>query len=212
MGDPSALRFVPASIASTPIDWSRIPEATKKKFLERWGYDWMNEVDRPLPTTIADLAKTFDESKFFGYFSSDLCEIIMDISEFGLQAAPDQDIAGPRFYMKYLEQVWYLLFIPGKRDCIMGNSPDIAIKDEDEDERQVADEVALAQQFDARLEQDVSRGLATLVKYSQKLGGWSASTLESTLESAQYAEAIMTLPHSHPAQRELFASMFRTIR
>lgn len=34
MGDPSDHRFVPPSIANTPIDWSRVPEATKKQLLD----------------------------------------------------------------------------------------------------------------------------------------------------------------------------------
>jgi hypothetical protein len=47
----------------------------------------------------------------------------MDISEFGLQAVPGLRIqAGPRFYMRYLEQVWFLLFVTGSRDCISCNS------------------------------------------------------------------------------------------
>jgi hypothetical protein len=50
----------------------------------------------------------------------------MDISEFGLQAAAGPGMQfGPRFYTKYLEQVWFILFMPGKRDCISGYSHDI---------------------------------------------------------------------------------------
>ena len=40
--------------------------------------------------TVADLAKMFDKSKFFGYFEMNLCTLLMDISEFGFQATPDQ--------------------------------------------------------------------------------------------------------------------------
>jgi hypothetical protein len=47
MGDPSSLRLVPADSASIPIDWSRVPEAMKKFFLEGWGYDWETEEERP---------------------------------------------------------------------------------------------------------------------------------------------------------------------
>jgi hypothetical protein len=50
----------------------------------------------------------------------------MDISEFGLEAtAPTgRSIAqvGPRFYMTYVDEVWFFLFAPGKRDCIVGSS------------------------------------------------------------------------------------------
>ena len=54
----------------------------------------------------------------------------MDISELGLK---DQQASGvlPRFYMKYLEAVWFILFFPGKRDSMSGNSSDI---DHDADE------------------------------------------------------------------------------
>lgn len=86
MGDFSYLRYLPPSEANIPIDWSRIPEASKE-FLLSWAYDWKKRVTRPLPATIADLAKWFDKSKFFGYFESKLCTAIMDISEFGLKPA-----------------------------------------------------------------------------------------------------------------------------
>ena len=67
MGDPSSLRLVPDSCASIPIDWTRIPEASKKYLLDHWGY--YREADKPLPATIGELAKMFDESKFFGYMT-----------------------------------------------------------------------------------------------------------------------------------------------
>ena len=57
MGTPSYLCLVPASIANIPIDWTRVLESSKKKLLEGWAYDWENGVDRPLLTTVADLAK-----------------------------------------------------------------------------------------------------------------------------------------------------------
>jgi len=86
MGDRSTLRLVPTSSASIPIDWSRVPEKMKKFLLERWGYDQENEVESPqLPATIGDLAKMFDESKFFGYMGPELCTLLLDISEFGLR-------------------------------------------------------------------------------------------------------------------------------
>src|SRR5258705_850198 len=109
MGDPSYLRYVPPSVANIPINWSRVPEASKEHLL-LWAYDWEKQVNRPLPETIADLAKWFDKSKFFGYFRPELCIAIMDISEFGLKPAELEDLGipvGPRFYMKYLKQVWY---------------------------------------------------------------------------------------------------------
>jgi hypothetical protein len=149
MGDPSSLRLVPASSASTPIDWTCIPEASKKLLLDGWGYDWENEVERPLPATVGDLAKMFDESKFFGYMRPDLCTLLMDISAFGLKAQVLDSDGPPRFYMKYLEQVWFILFMPWKRDGISGFSPDVS--DHEEDQRMIAEEIELAQNFDLKL-------------------------------------------------------------
>src|SRR6266545_7814206 len=49
--------------------------------------------------------KWFGEQKLFGYFDPSVCTLLMDISEFGLQAAPDQAMqAEPRFHMDYLDQ------------------------------------------------------------------------------------------------------------
>ena len=78
----SFLRYVPPSVARIPIDWTRVPEASKEH-MELWAYDSRKRVTRPLPATIADLAKSI---KFFGYFELKLTTL------------------------KYLEQVWYLLF------------------------------------------------------------------------------------------------------
>ena len=258
MGNFSYLRFVPASIANIPIDWTRVPEASKEEIL-RWAYDWKNKVNRPLPTTVADLANYFDKSKFFGYLGPELCTLLMDISEFGLKAAPGQfKRAGPRFYMKYLDQVWFLLFTPGERDCIVGNSEDIIrredeadmedketeeseedkdqkdkeneenAKDKDDNEEEEeedeededdvedyeekipAEELDLAQKFDARLEREISTGMVKFnVKFTKKLGGWDASMLQDNLLFAQYADAILTLPGSHPAKRALLADIFK---
>jgi hypothetical protein len=153
----------------------------------------------------------FDESKFFGYFEPGVYTLLMDISEFGLQAAPDQVMrAGPRFYMNYINQVWFLLFAPGKRDCIMGHSDDIIRKTDEEDmyERRAAEEIVIAQKFDVKLEQDVSRGMARLVNMTNNLGGWDASMLQGNLQFAQYAEAILMLPGSHPAHMALVDNIF----
>ena len=114
MGDPSSLRFVPAPGSTIPINWDRVPEASKKALLDHYGYDREPRTTKPLPETVADLAKMFDERKFFGYFVTDILTILLDISEFGLQAATPtgQSIVqvGPRFYMTYLEEVWFFLF------------------------------------------------------------------------------------------------------
>ncbi|KAM6499156.1 hypothetical protein JOM56_004664 [Amanita muscaria] len=150
----------------------------------------------------------FDEAKFFGYLTSGILTVLMDISEFGLKPTPLVHCqVGPRFYMKYLDQVWFFLFAPGTRECIMGNSDDIVRNAKDYDdglwEKMAADETAMAQTYDVRLEREVSLGMDKLVKFTKKLGGWTATTVQSSLENTQYVEAIMTLPYSHPAHRGL---------
>ncbi|EDR13860.1 uncharacterized protein LACBIDRAFT_321480 [Laccaria bicolor S238N-H82] len=142
MGDPSYLRLVPSSSATIPIDWTKVPEASKKFLLEGWGTDYSGtETDtesdsdserikrRPLPGTISDLAKMFDESKFFGYMTPELCTLLLDISEFGLVKPRLTETVGlpvgPHFYMKYLSEIWFVLFVPGQRDGITGYSPEI---------------------------------------------------------------------------------------
>jgi hypothetical protein len=219
MGDPSSLRLVPASSASTPIDWTLVPEASKKILLDGWGYDWDNEVKRPLPATVGDLVKMFDESKFFGYYTPTLLTLLMDISEFGLKTVAGQSTqVGPRFYMKYLEQVWFFLFMPGKRDCISGYSHDVIEKyddgydDEEENKRILAEEIKMAQKFDLKLTREVSQGAAEFVGITKKLGGWDASTINQDLAAAQYVEAIQTLPISHPAYQGMMEAVMSSIR
>ncbi|KAF8348818.1 hypothetical protein F5887DRAFT_947668 [Amanita rubescens] len=220
MGDPSSLRFVPAPGSTIPINWARVPEATKKALLKLYGYDWENRTTKPLPETVADLAKMFDETKFFGYFRPEVLTILMDISEFGLQAAatPTSLQAGPRFYMTYIGEVWFFLFAPGERDCIVGHSGRITreIEEDDDDDdddyetKRAANETAIAKEFDVKLEREVSRGMACLVGHTNKLGGWEASTAKSDLEFSQYATAIMGLPRSHPMYRDLMQNVFRS--
>ncbi|KAF8346671.1 hypothetical protein F5887DRAFT_1101022 [Amanita rubescens] len=184
----------------------------KKALLDKYGYDWENETTRPLPETIADLAKMFDESKFFGYFESDILTVLMDISEFGLKAATPTGPTcrvGPRFYMTYVDEVWFFLFVPGKRDCIIGHSGRITRKIKDYNKTEwAAEETAMAKEFDVKLEQEVSRGMAMAIDYTKKLGGWEASKAQSTLEYSQYTDAIMGLPTSHPMYRALIHDMF----
>jgi hypothetical protein len=160
MGDPSDLRLVPESSASIPIDWTRIPEATKKYFLQSWGYDWENDVQRSLPATIGELAKMFDEGKFFGYMCPKLCTLLMDISEFGLEAQQASGVF-PRFYMKYLEAIWFILFLPGKRDGISGYSPNIdadEVSDNEEvsDDEEVSDAEEISDDKEVSDDEDVS--------------------------------------------------------
>ncbi|KAM6499180.1 hypothetical protein JOM56_004688 [Amanita muscaria] len=160
----------------------------------------------------------FDECKFFGYLTSGLITVLMDISEFGLQPPPPSPDgqAGPRFYMTYLEKVWYLLFAPGTRKCIMGYSDDFIRNYDNVDDAQcekwVAEETAMAQAFDVTLVREVSRSMGVFVGITKKLGGWTAMTIESQLQYTQYAEAIMTLPSDHPAYHGLMKDVFRSFR
>jgi hypothetical protein len=104
---------------------------------------------------------------------------------------------GPCFYMKYLEQVWFFLFMPGKRDCISGYSHDVIEKDDDgyddeeENKRLLAEEIEIAQKFDLKLTREVSQGVAEFVAITKKLGGWDALMVNQDLEGAQYVEAMM---------------------
>jgi hypothetical protein len=214
MGNPSYLRFIPASVLKTPINWTNVPEASKKALTQSYAYNWEKDVPKRLPKTIAGLAKLFNETKFVGYFTSDILIALMDISEFGLKATnpTGQSLAqvGPRFYMTYVDQVWFILFQPGKRDCILGSSDHITSKTKPIDfDQQAADEVAIAKEFDPKLVQEVSRGMGRLVKLTGKLGGWKASMVQSELETSQYADAMMQLPSSHPAHRAFMDVMFR---
>ena len=232
MGNPSELRFVPSSCATTPIDWSKVPEASKKFFLEQWGtyYDSHteaytesdtepdNESDtgsdsdfegsmtpktRPLPATIDDLAKMFDDSKFFGYMSSEICTFLLDISEFGL-AKPRITKSfglpvGPRFYMKYVYQVWFVLFTPGSRHAITGWSPKIPHAEDSFEATGIARDKALAEDYDAKLCEEVRRLGTAGAAATKKVAGWKASTLKSSLELAQLTEKVMELPAGHGA-------------
>jgi hypothetical protein len=197
-----------------------------------WGTDWDTGEKRPLPATISDLAKALDESKFFGYMDPPRVTLLLDISEFGLDPA-NQDkpvdgiglVVGPRFYMKYLGKVWFVLFMPGKRDGIRGYSAKVE-EDEEEDydegneeedydkgwEKVAAKDRALAEAFDPKLCDEVSRfGEIMMLLAKGKIAGWTGSTLKSDLEQAQLVKAIMTLPRDHPAYVGLAQSFFKSI-
>ena len=227
MGDPSYLRFVPSSCATIPIDWTKVPEASKKLLLEGWGNDY-SEIDAesdesdfegsikklPLPATIDDLAKMFHESKFFGYMTSELCTILLDISEFGLaKPYPTEAFGlpvGPRFYMKYLSQIWFVLFVPGSRRGITGYSQEIPDTEDSYEDAGIARDKALAEDYDAKLCEEVSRfGTAGIFAF-KKVAGWQGSTLKSSLQFAQMAEAIMELPDDHPAYVGMMRGWWRS--
>jgi hypothetical protein len=59
MGNPSDLCFIPASGSTTPINWTHVPEASKKALTKCYGYYWETDNFKPLPATVADLTKMF---------------------------------------------------------------------------------------------------------------------------------------------------------
>ena len=220
MGDPSYLRLVPASSAAVPIDWSKVPAASKKFFLDGWGFDWETEQKRPLPPTIGELAKMLDESKFFGYMEPKRCALVLDISEFGLTKPDDVRNpregfpVGPHFYMKYLEQIWFVLFMPGERDGILGFSPNRIpyLDDEDDEEAQIALDKKVAEDYEPRFCEEVSRWGTLGAVTRKKVAGWESMTVKSSLETAQMYDAIMTLPSNHPAHRALVDGFMASLR
>jgi len=208
MGETSFLRFVPTSSANIPIHWTKVPEASKRFLLDQWGNDYSDPYTtkkRPLPATIDDLAKMFHDTKFFGYIYSlpKLCTLLLDISEFGLAEATTAEAnglqVGPRFYMKWHRQVWFVLFTPGQRDGIIGHSPNAHVTMSDEG---VARDKALAEDFDSRLCEDLRRwGLLSVVW--NKVAGWEGIMLKSILKEGQMFEAAMELPTGHPAREAM---------
>ncbi|CAA7270465.1 unnamed protein product [Cyclocybe aegerita] len=221
MGNPSFLRLVPASCATVPIDWAKIPEASRKFFFESWCTDWSDpdKKKRPLPATIDDLAKMFDESKFFGYMPPELCTLLLDISEFGLAAEANTRANGhalqvaPRFYMKYLYHVWFVLFLPGRRDGIIGCSAKLHVAmPGEEDEAEVANDKAVAEEYDPRLCEEVKRCGTLRAKFMKKAAGWEALTLKRNLEETQLVEATMELPDDHPVYRALVQNVMSSLR
>ncbi|KIM38252.1 hypothetical protein M413DRAFT_420814 [Hebeloma cylindrosporum] len=101
-----------------------------EEFIESWGSEPLTGDQLPLPDTIDGLAKKFHDTKFFGHLDVELCTLLLDICEFGLDS---KEIRGPppHFYMKYLEQIWFVLFTPGTRDGIIGFSLNIPRVDEE---------------------------------------------------------------------------------
>ncbi|EDR01393.1 uncharacterized protein LACBIDRAFT_333302 [Laccaria bicolor S238N-H82] len=149
----------------------------------------------------------FDGYKFFGYMTPELCTLLLDISEFGLvkphssTETPGLPV-GPRFYMKYLSEIWFVLFVPGCRDGITGYSPEIPdIEDLDEDEDSyeeqeaegIAREKALAEDYDAKL---LAKLLTKTLKYlnltaqwRKCAAPWKAESVEDELDKAKVNSA-----------------------
>lgn len=175
-----------------------------------------------------------DGGRFFGYMGPKLCTLLMDTSELGLK---DQQASGvlPRFYMKYLQAVWFILFLPGKRNGISGYSPDIdadevsddeevcddeKVSDDEEEycrrmdakeQQRIANEAELAKQFDRKLTREISRGATDIVDITEELCGWAASMLEGNLENARFVTAMLVLPPSHPGRRAVTRDIMSSV-
>ncbi|PPQ70465.1 hypothetical protein CVT26_013912 [Gymnopilus dilepis] len=248
MGDPSYLRLVPSSCVDTPIDWDKLPQKSVEFFKRGWGRSWETREELPLPKTISELAERLNETKFFGYFDTELCELLHDISEFGLGQAvcasttlklSDQDYSNcsnsmngkgegrvqiwPRFYMRYHEQLWFIVFIPGSRHGIFGHGPDLHTIDFDEDDDWFSpacpaarQEKAFAEAFDAKLVQelqgDTSRVKLAMVDMTKNFAGWETSSIQCSLEYAQLANAMMSLPRGHFARIAFLEGFFDTLK
>jgi len=94
---------------AAPIAWSRIPQASKNE-AKRFHKRDASPAEQTLPPTVGALAEMLDESTFFGYMTEELCTLLMDISEFGLEAKASvfggttklcTRTPGPHIYMKY---------------------------------------------------------------------------------------------------------------
>ena len=126
-------RFVPTSSATLPIDWTKIPDASKEYFLHYFCHDWLAGIQKPFPATLGDLAKVFDECKFFGYMGSDFINLLLGLKIVARAALWLSDYPG--FYMKYVSSVWFIIFTLGVRDSISGHSPILPWRDDYDDEK-----------------------------------------------------------------------------
>ena len=118
--------------------------------------------------------------------------------------------------MKYNTEVWFMLFAPGEKGGVFGYSAKLPVPvyddEETEAERDNLDK-ELAQNFDKKLVDEVSRFGICTVPVLKRLAGWEAYTMKSSLEEAQFANAMLSLPLDHPAsmqyQRNFLASLSR---
>ena len=227
--------FIPESSATVPIDWSKVPEKSKKYFLGYWaklneiieedsdgedddGEDGVDDEDGAnednaskepsFPPTIGALAEGFEGGKFFNYFGSDLCQFLLDINEFSLKHEKLQPV-GPRFYMSTGSEIWFLLFSPEGGVCGSTTTP---VSDEDWDDHwdeAKEKEREVAKDFDKKLVDEVSRIGVVGVTASKTLAGWNALTMKRSLEVAHFSYSTMSskmsLPEDHPVNVENMA-------
>jgi hypothetical protein len=132
----------------------------------------------------------------------ELCMLLLDISEFGLAESRLTEThlpVGPRFYMRYLSQIWFLLFMPGYRGGIIGYSPEISDTEDSYEDTGLRVTKHWSENYNVKLCEEVRRvGTAGAAAF-KKVAGWEGSTLKSDMQLAQMSEAIMGLPTNHPA-------------
>ena len=174
--------------------------------------------ERALPWTFGGLVEFFHGAKFIGNFGSELVQLFVDIGYSGLE--PEKSVGhghpiGPRFYMKYESQLWFLLFAPGEKEGgfygFSANLPDVRHGIEDWDAAEAAEaekDREVAEIFDKKLVDDVSRlgGIQALfpvrvmeVKLKfERLAGWDAFTFKSCLMLSELADLTMILARDDP--------------
>ena len=114
-----------------------------------------------------------------------LCQLLLDINEFGLKHERSNGRGfpvGPRFYMKCGSNLWFLLFAPGKNEGMASGFTTSAkfppLDHFEEWEAAVAAEAEkdreMAEIFDKKLVDEVSRLNIVGVFGMKKLAGWEA--------------------------------------
>jgi len=116
--------------------------------------------------------------------------------------------------MKYVDQVWFVLFVPGKRDGILGFSPKIPyfiVDDVCDEEGQIARDTKVAEDYEPKFCEEISRWGTLGAVSRKKVAGWDSFTVKSSLETAQMYDAVMTLPSDHPAHRVIMGSFMASL-
>ena len=128
MGEPSDFLYANEAAHTTVIDWDKIPEKSKTWFFEGYGYDLEAKKQKDIPKTVADLAVYVNESKFFRYIGPELGQLLVEIGTLGITAPSGKGWQRPRFYMKYLQNPWFLQFdptCPSEGGGCIGYGPDL---------------------------------------------------------------------------------------
>jgi len=101
-------------------------------------------------------------------------------------------------HMKYQGQVWFILFLLGEWDGILGSSPKIPYSD-GEDEQITCNKVV--EDYELKLCEEISQWGTLGAISRKKVAGWELVMVKSNLETTQMYKAILTFPRDHPARR-----------